>query len=281
MNRELETVISVIQASPSWEAHPEDSYDDARLLAEQIIAALSAPARGDDGSSRDHAPAAGSTLDWRDISTAPRDGTRILLCFGEVYTRDNGYVTLGHWDGDGLGGQAWNNAAGQTLTAKATHWMPLPAPPPDGATSAPHGETADAQQLSYQTRVMDWMGACFGDDITNDPLERVFRFWEEAFELGQALGATEQQGRDLLAYTFSRSRGEVPQEIGGVMVCIAALCGALGQDMDACGETELARVWTKVEAIRAKHAAKPKDVRSSLPGYAPPLGETADGERDA
>jgi hypothetical protein len=41
------------------------------------------------------------------------------------------------------------------------------------------------------------------------------------------------------------------------MVTLAALCLANGFDMHA-EETELARVWTKVEQIRAKQAAKPK-----------------------
>jgi hypothetical protein len=44
--------------------------------------------------------------------------------------------------------------------------------------------------------------------------------------------------------------------------------------MHACGETELARIWTKVEAIRAKQAAKPK--HSPLPMQAP---QTQDGLR--
>ena len=51
------------------------------------------------------------------------------------------------------------------------------------------------------------------------------------------------------------------------MVTLAALCLAHGEDMHAAGETELARIWTKVEAIRAKQAAKPK--HSPLPAAAP------------
>lgn len=51
------------------------------------------------------------------------------------------------------------------------------------------------------------------------------------------------------------------------MVTLAALCLAHGEDMHAAGETELARIWTKVEAIRTKQAAKPK--HSPLPAAAP------------
>lgn len=47
------------------------------------------------------------------------------------------------------------------------------------------------------------------------------------------------------------------------MVTLAALCLANALDMHDAAETELARIWTKVEAIRAKQAAKPK--HSPLP----------------
>lgn len=47
------------------------------------------------------------------------------------------------------------------------------------------------------------------------------------------------------------------------MVTLAAYCLAHGLDMHQAGETELARIWTKVEAIRAKQKAKPAG--SALP----------------
>jgi NTP pyrophosphatase (non-canonical NTP hydrolase) len=131
--------------------------------------------------------------------------------------------------------------------------------------SAPMGCTS-LEGGTYQQRVMVWMNACFSGDVTNSPQERAFRFLEEALELAQAMGATEAEARALVSYTFARPKGEVFQEAGGVMVCLAALCGAVGEDMDAAAEAELARVWTKIDKIRAKHAAKPKDVRTALPG---------------
>lgn len=42
------------------------------------------------------------------------------------------------------------------------------------------------------------------------------------------------------------------------MVTLAALCLASNLDMHKAGEDELSRIWTKVEQIRAKQAAKPK-----------------------
>lgn len=126
----------------------------------------------------------------------------------------------------------------------------------------PHAEST----APYQARVQEWMLACFGADIANNKTERAFRFLEEAFELAQAMGVTKQEATDLLNYTFNRPEGEPAQEVGGVLVCLATLCTMAGIDMDDAGETELARVWTKMDKIRAKHAAKPKDVRTALPG---------------
>jgi hypothetical protein len=47
------------------------------------------------------------------------------------------------------------------------------------------------------------------------------------------------------------------------MVTLAALCLANDLNMHLAGADELARIWTKVEAIRAKQAGKPK--HSPLP----------------
>jgi|GEM_PF-2238675 len=115
----------------------------------------------------------------------------------------------------------------------------------------------------FQERVQPWMLECFGPEIAADKIERNHRFFEEATEAVQANGMTRSEAHQLVDYTFDRPIGELRQEIGGVMVTLAALCLASGQDMHAAGETELARIWTKVEAIRAKQAAKPK--HSPLP----------------
>lgn len=120
---------------------------------------------------------------------------------------------------------------------------------------------------SFQGRVQPWMMACFGAEISADGAERNHRFLEESLELVQACGCTASEAHHLVDYVFGRPVGERTQEVGGVMVTLAALCLAQGLDMHAAGETELARIWTKVEAIRAKQAAKPK--HSPLPAAAP------------
>lgn len=115
----------------------------------------------------------------------------------------------------------------------------------------------------FQPRVSPWMLTCFGAAIADDKQERNHRFLEEALELVQACGCTQSEAHQLVDYVYGRSVGEREQEVGGVMVTLAALCLAQGLDMHAAGEKELARVWTKVEQIRAKQAAKPK--HSPLP----------------
>lgn len=116
---------------------------------------------------------------------------------------------------------------------------------------------------SLQDRVQPWMMACFGPEIAADKLERGDRLLEEVIELLQATDYPRERIRALEDYVYSRPQGEINQEVGGVMITLAAHCLAHGVDMHQAGETELARIWTKVEAIRAKQAAKPTG--SALP----------------
>jgi NTP pyrophosphatase (non-canonical NTP hydrolase) len=110
------------------------------------------------------------------------------------------------------------------------------------------------------------MMECFGPMIAGDKEERSHRFIEEALELIQACGTSKSEALQLVDYVFNRPVGETSQEVGGVMVTLAALCLAHKLDMHQAAETELARIWTKVEQIRAKQAAKPK--HSPLPEQA-------------
>lgn len=120
-----------------------------------------------------------------------------------------------------------------------------------------------AELKPFQARVDDWLLACFGEVISRDRAERNHRFLEEALETVQSNGCTRSEAHQLVDYVYDRPVGELSQEIGGVMNTLAALCLANGLDMAEAGEVELARVWTKVEKIRAKQAAKPK--HSPLP----------------
>lgn len=117
---------------------------------------------------------------------------------------------------------------------------------------------------SFQARVAPWMGECFGAEISNDRLERGDRLVEEVYEALQWAGYPPERLATLQGYVWGRPVGEGFQEVGGVMVTLAAFCLAHGLDMHDAGETELARVWTKVEQIRAKQASK-RGLHTPLP----------------
>lgn len=131
-----------------------------------------------------------------------------------------------------------------------------------------------ADRESYQARVAPWMLACFGEMTEGDREERAHRFLEEALELVQACGSTADEAHQLVDYVYGRATGERAQEVGGVVLTLAALCLAEGLEMAGCAETELARVWTKIDQIRAKQAAKPK--HSPLPGPSEPRAAEAE-----
>lgn len=117
---------------------------------------------------------------------------------------------------------------------------------------------------SFQRRVLDWTISCFGPEIAADKIERNHRFLEEALELVQSLGCTANVAHQLVDYVYSRPAGEAAQELGGVMVTLAALSNANDLNIQEASETELSLCYEKIEKIRTKHAAKPK--YSPLPG---------------
>jgi hypothetical protein len=115
----------------------------------------------------------------------------------------------------------------------------------------------------FQHRVLDWLMECFSMEVCRDTQERCHRFTEEALELVQSLGMTASEAHQLVDYVYGRPVGQMEQEVGGVMVTLAALCSSQDTGMEAAGEIELARIWKNIEKIRVKQAAKPK--HSPLP----------------
>jgi hypothetical protein len=121
-------------------------------------------------------------------------------------------------------------------------------------------------QQEFQTRVSLWMDECFTPGIKADRLELCDRFIEESLELVQTEPSfTVDRAHALVDYVFGRAVGEADQEVGGVLVTLAALCGPFGINMAEAGEREVARISTPetIAKIRAKQAAKPTG--SALP----------------
>lgn len=133
----------------------------------------------------------------------------------------------------------------------------------------------------FQKRVGIWVQRCFGDVVRYNREERSQRFLEEALELVQANGLSKEGALALVEYTYGRPVGVVEQELGGVMVTLAALCDACELDMVKEGEVELARINDPaiMAKIQAKQATKPAN--SSLPGRTPITQEEFNRKMDA
>ena len=84
--------------------------------------------------------------------------------------------------------------------------------------------------MTFQICVGLWIKACLGPLIAADVTERNHRFLEEALELVQSKGCTASEAHQLVDYVFSRPVGEPFQELGGVMVTLAALADAAGPE---------------------------------------------------
>lgn len=112
----------------------------------------------------------------------------------------------------------------------------------------------------YQARVHAWMLACFGEAIAQDRVERGDRLLEEVFELLQTMDYDFGRIAAVRDYVAARPVGEAAQEVGGVAVCLFALCNAIGVDLGATAEIELERILQPetMAKIRAKQSAKPK-----------------------
>ena len=118
---------------------------------------------------------------------------------------------------------------------------------------------AMVNDYTWQQRVQPWLIACFGEEIASDVVERNHRFLEESLELVQACGCTADEAHQLVDYVYGRPMGEKEQEVGGVMTTLASLCLAQDMNLQECADTELERVWGKIDQIRKKQATKPKN----------------------
>jgi hypothetical protein len=92
-----------------------------------------------------------------------------------------------------------------------------------------------------QALVYRWVGDTFGY-ANLETKERCKRFIEEAIELAQAEGLTDEQVRALVAYVYEKPSGAVYQEVGGVGTTLLAYCEAKGVSADQAEEDEFRRV---------------------------------------
>lgn len=116
----------------------------------------------------------------------------------------------------------------------------------------------------FQNKVALWVTQAFGNQGPADIPERRNRFLEEALELHQACYGTQEEAHALIEYVYNRERGAQGEEIGDVLITVAALANMLGYNMGACAHSKLDSAWANIDSIRAKHLSKPRN--SPLPG---------------
>ncbi|MCW0398731.1 hypothetical protein NB688_000545 [Xanthomonas sacchari] len=111
---------------------------------------------------------------------------------------------------------------------------------------------------SFQASVGEWMAHCFSPRACSSMTERGDRMLEEVLELLQAHGYDSGRVATLVGYVYGRPVGEPAQEVGGVMVTLAAYCHTAGLDMHAAGAAELHRIYQPeaMAKIRRKQEAK-------------------------
>jgi hypothetical protein len=74
----------------------------------------------------------------------------------------------------------------------------------------------------------DWGCRAFTEEHMRDPNVRAIRCAEEVLEACQVIGVPPEQMHKLIDYVNSRKRGELSQEIGGVIVTSRMLVKACG-----------------------------------------------------
>jgi hypothetical protein len=129
---------------------------------------------------------------------------------------------------------------------------------------------------SFQPRVGDWLVECFGREVANDVRERGDRLLEEVLELLQSHGYDRTRVPTLTDYVYSRPPGSPHQEMGGVMVTLAAYGYATQLDMFWDGIHELMRITKPdvMDRIREKQATK-RGLHTPLPVHAVEAGGCA------
>lgn len=109
----------------------------------------------------------------------------------------------------------------------------------------------------------NWMRKCFGTSpellaLKSSVTERVARIVEEMTELAQAEGLTRDEVMRLVDDVYVREIGDPRQELGGVMICLAAYAHTKSFNLEEEWRKEFARIShpDKIERIRARQDTK-------------------------
>lgn len=113
----------------------------------------------------------------------------------------------------------------------------------------------------YQYSVAAWTLRCFDHAVKDDKEERCHRYYEESTELVHASGYTREQAHAMVDYVFDRPIGDLPNEVGGASVTLAALCEANGVDMVQATIDEITNIESNTDKIRTKWREKPAHIK--------------------
>lgn len=92
-----------------------------------------------------------------------------------------------------------------------------------------------------QDQIQKWIEECFGKRAMALE-ERAARFFEEACELAQSLGLTENELYKIVEVVHSRPAGRPYQELGGCSTTLLACAQALGFSLEKAEKGELKRI---------------------------------------
>lgn len=116
---------------------------------------------------------------------------------------------------------------------------------------------------AYQQQVVEWGDSTFDAGFTVPASvgvkeERNHRLLEEVLELVQACGCTKSEAQQIVNYVFDEKQpGQVAQEVGGVLTCLALLCQVYNISMASAADDELRAIQANAAKIRAKRNQKP------------------------
>lgn len=108
-----------------------------------------------------------------------------------------------------------------------------------------------------QAKIYGWLCDAFGYEESSSIPHRGIRLLEESAEAAHAAGVDLAMAHKMLDYVWSRPKGELEQELGGVGVTVLGLAHAAGLLADACEKKEVDRVLSKpIEHFRQRNALK-------------------------
>jgi len=138
VERMARAIYEELVANRHWDDVPLGDRDDfVHLLRRAMLSARPALSEGPNhiGDANEMVPALSTESGWRDIATAPRNGTTVDLWAAERERYQNSRIPdcvffKGQWmHGQTIFDDDTTDGTGLVQVFNATHWMPLPNPP--------------------------------------------------------------------------------------------------------------------------------------------------------